>query len=124
MIDYQNLVTNHSATLIEKLLTHLLSQKTVDIRFDYLEQDQWSIISMHQYEEDLEISLRLHLNDVYDLFLGYYDDDDEFHEIIHLMNDEEKKSLPPVLKKAMKKVLDDEEGINLLCHFLNAPIKK
>ncbi len=37
-----------------------------------------AIISMHIYEEDKAISVRLHANNRYELCFGYYDDEDEF----------------------------------------------
>ena len=51
---FEELVKNHSGAMIEKLVTHVISQDPVEIRFDYLEQDQWAIITMHEYEEDKE----------------------------------------------------------------------
>jgi hypothetical protein len=117
-MDYQDLVTNHSGKLIDQFLGFVLTQDSIEIHFDFLEADQWSILSMHQYEEDLEISIRLHLNGVYDIYLGYYDDEDEFHEIIHPLSFEETEQLPKGLKKLMKKVVDDEAGIRVKGDFL------
>lgn len=110
---FEELIKNHSADVIEKLITEVLSKDAVEIQFDFLEQDQWSIITTHQYEEDREISIRMHLNDYYDLYFGYYDDQDEFIEIIHPLTEEEKKILPERLIKVMKKVLDDEKGMRI-----------
>jgi hypothetical protein len=112
-MDYKALVKNHSGELIEKLVTHIISNNPVEVLFNFEDDDQWSIISMHQYEEDLEISIRLHANGVYDLFLGYYDEEDEFHDIIHPLTDEEVLQLPEGLKKVMKKVVEDEKGMRL-----------
>lgn len=117
-MNYQELVTNHTPKLIDQFLGHTLTQETIEIHFDFLEDDQWSIISMHQYEEDLEISIRLHLTGVYDLYLGYYDEEDEFHEIIHQLSTEKTEQLPIGLKKLMKKVVDDEAGIRVKADFL------
>ena len=116
---FEELIKNHSADLIEKLVTEVLTKDPVEIHFDYLEQDQWSIITTHQYEEDKEISLRLHLNDYYDLYFGYYNEEDDFIEIIQPLTEEEKKILPPRLQKVMKKVLDDEQGMRIPNHFLS-----
>jgi len=76
------------------------------------------VISMHQYEEDLEISIRLHLKGIYDIYLGYYDDEDEFHELIRQLTEEESEQLPKGLKKLMKKVVDDEAGLRVKGDFL------
>ncbi len=108
---FEELVQNHSAEMIEKLATWVLNETSVDIRFDCLDEDQWSIVTMYQYEEDKELSLRLHLNNRYDLYFGYYDDDDEFFEIVHELTEEEKMIIPEVLRKLMKRVLDDEKDI-------------
>ena len=119
MINYEELVKTQSGDLIEKLVTYVVSQDPVEVHFNYLDKDQWAIISMHNYEEDLEISLRLHFNNVYDLYIGYYDDDDEFFEVIHLLTEEEKDILPPALRKIMTKVLVDERGMRLSGKFLS-----
>lgn len=110
---FEELIKNHSADVIEKLITEVLSKDLVEIHFDFLGEDQWAIITTHQYEEDTEISLRLHLNDYYDLYFGYYNDEDEFIDIVHPLTEEEKKILPVRLKKVMKKVLDDEQGMRI-----------
>ena len=116
---FEELVKNHSADMIEKLVTWVVSQDPVEVRFDFLENDQWAIVTMHIYEEDKEISLRLHTNDCYDLYFGYYDDEDEFFEIVQPLIEEEKKIIPEGLKKVMKKVLSDEEGMRLSGNFLS-----
>ena len=59
---FEELIKNHSAELIEKLITEILTKDPIEVRFDFFEDDQWSIITTHQYEEDKEISVRLHLN--------------------------------------------------------------
>jgi hypothetical protein len=63
--------------------------------------------------------VRLHANDLYDLQFGYYDDDDEFIEIVQPLTEEEKKIIPERLRKVMKKVLADEEGMRLPVNFLS-----
>jgi hypothetical protein len=116
---FEELIKNHSADVIEKLITEVLTKDFIEIHFDFLEADQWSIITTHQYEEDKEISLRLHLNDYYDLYFGYYNNEDDFIEIVHPLTEEEKKILPVRLKKVMKKVLDDEQGMRIPNNFLS-----
>jgi len=119
VMTFEELIKNHSADVIEKLITEVLTKDFIEIHFDFLEGDQWSIITTHQYEEDREISLRLHLNDYYDLYFGYYNDEDEFIEIVHPLTEEEKKIPPVRLKKVMKKVLDDEQGMRIPNNFLS-----
>jgi hypothetical protein len=116
---YEELVKNHSDELIEKLVTEVISKDTVDIRFEFEDEDQWSVISMHIYEEDKEISLRLHANDRYDLCFGYYDDKDDFFEIIQPLTPEEKNILPKKLQKVMEKVLTGEQGMRIPCNLLS-----
>ncbi len=117
---FEELVKNHSAEMIEKLLTEILAKSHVEIRFDYQDQDQWAAISMHQYEEDKEISIRLHVNKQYNLVFGYYDDEDEFFEIIKPLSNEEIESIPEKLRIVMQKVVNDEQGIR----FASALISK
>jgi hypothetical protein len=110
---FEALVQNHSAELIERLLTEVLGNSHVEIRFDYQDQDQWAAISMHQYEEDKEVSIRLHANKQFNLVFGYYDDEDEFFEIIKPLSAEEVESIPEKLRILMDKVVKDEQGIRL-----------
>src|SRR5438874_13394404 len=113
VMTFEELIKNHSADVIEKLITEVLSKDPVEVHFDFLEQDQWSIITTHQYEEDKEISLRLHPNNYYDLYFVYYNDDDNFIELVQPLTGEEINIIPVRLQKVMKKVLDDEQGIRI-----------
>ncbi len=115
----EELVKNHPAEVIEKLVTDILTKDSIEIHFDFLDEDQWAIITTHQYEEDRQLSIRLHPDDHYDLYVGYYDDDDEFLEIVHPFTEEEKKILPEKLKKLMKKVVEDEQGMRIPGNFLS-----
>lgn len=112
-------VKNHSKEIIEKLVKKVVGKNPVEILFNYEDDDQWSIITTHEYEEDKEISLRLHANDSYELHVGYYDEDDEFFEVMKPLTEEEKKIIPEGLKKVMKKVLADEEGMRLSGNLLS-----
>jgi len=116
---YEELVKNHAGDLIEKLVTDVVSKDIVEVRFEFEGNEQWSVISMHIYEEDKEISLRLHSNDLYELYFGYYDDEDEFFEIIKPLTEEEIKMVPTRLRKVMEKVLLDEKGMRLPGNFLS-----
>ena len=116
---YEELVKNHVAELIEKLVTDVVTKDTVEIRFDFEDDDQWAIISMHIYEEDKEISVKLHANNRYALYFGYYDDEDEFFEITKTLTEEEKDGLPKRIQKVMEKVLADEKGMRMPGNFLS-----
>ena len=116
---YEELLKNNAGEMVEKLLTEVINKDVVEVRFEFEDNDQWSLISMHIYEEDKEISLRLHANDRYELCLGYYDDEDEFFEINQPLTPEEKNRIPKKLQKVMEKVLSDEQGMRLPGNFLS-----
>jgi hypothetical protein len=112
------LVREKSNDAIADLVKWATGKTPVEIRFDHFKNDQWAVITMYDYKGDNELSLRLHLNDLYDIHIGYYDEDDEFIEIAEPLSAEQKATLPEKLKKVMKKVLDDESGIRLQGSFL------
>jgi len=106
-------VKEQSNELIADLVKWSIGKAPVEIRFDHFNDDQWAVITMYDYKGDKELSLRLHLNDLYDVHIGYYDENDEFIEVAEPLSPEQKATLPEKLKKVMKKVLDDESGIRL-----------
>jgi len=112
------LVKEHCDELIADLIKWASGKAPIDIRFDHFNNDQWAIITLFDYKGDKELSLRLHLNDMYDVHIGYYDQEDEFIEIAESLSAAQKATLPEKLKKVMKKVLDDESGIRLPGSFL------
>ena len=118
-MNYEDLVNNHASEMIEKLVTAILTKDAVDVRFDFEDNEQWSLVTIHLYEEDKEISLRLFTGDRYQLYFGYYDDEDEFHELTKDLNEEETNAIPKGLRKAMQKVLSDEQGLRLPGNFLS-----
>ena len=109
----EELIKNHSGQVIEKLVTEVVSKDSVEVRFEFEDNDQWAVISTHNYEEDKEMSLRLHADNRYELYFGYYDDDDEFFEIVQTLTPEEKNIIPKALQKVMAKVLADERGMRI-----------
>ena len=118
-MNYEELVKNHAGKMIERLVTDVVTKNPVEIRFDFEDDDQWSVISMHIYEEDKEISIRLHANNRYELHFGYYDDDDEFFEITKTLTEDERDMIPKRLQKVMEKVLADEKGMRMPGNFLS-----
>jgi hypothetical protein len=116
---YEELVQNHAPSLIEKVLTEVMSKDVIEVRFDFEDNDQWSVITMHIYEEDKEISIRLHADKVFKLYFGYYDDEDEFFEIVKTLTQEEIDLIPKGLQKVMEKVRTSEEGLRLPGNFLS-----
>ena len=107
-----------TAVTLQSIIDWIQQTEAVIIRFDCLDEDQWSIITKYEDNEDTEVSIRLHLNNHFDLYLGYYDEDDEFHESIIALSDEDLSLIPEVMKKVMKKVLDDEKDVKVNGTFL------
>jgi hypothetical protein len=99
--------------MIANLLKWATGKAPVEIRFEDDDDDQWSVLTLYDYNGDKELSLRLHPNDAYEVHVGYYDDEDEFMETAAQLNKEQKEMLPERLKKVMKKVLDDEKGLRV-----------
>jgi len=114
----EEMVKNYSAEMIEKMVTDIISTAKVEVRFEFEDNEQWSVVSTFVDDEDKEISLRLHADDLFQLYVGYYDADDEFLEILQPLKEEEKKIIPKGLRKIMRKVLDDEEGMRVPGHLL------
>lgn len=110
---YQEMVKNNAAALINQLISETAKEEAAEIHYDYNDHDQWAIISLHLYDEDKEISVRLHADDTYDLYFGYYDEEDEFFDIIHPLTNAEKELLPEALRKLMKSVVAKEEGMRV-----------
>ena len=101
-----------------KIVQWVTSNEAVDIRFDCLDDDQWSIVTMYQ-DDEKEFSIRLHLNNIYELHLGYYDEDDEFFEATQPISAADQSLIPDVLKKLLKRVVDDEKDIRINGKFVN-----
>jgi hypothetical protein len=116
---YEELVKNHAGSLVEKLVTEVINKEIVEVHFEMDDTAEWSVIKMHIYEEDKEISVRLHSNDQWFLHFGYYDDDDEFLELIQPLTQAEKDLIPKGLQKVMLKVLVSEKGMRLPGNFLS-----
>lgn len=118
-MNYEDFVRNHTGEIVERLLTDILAKDDFEINFDYEDNDQWSVVKIHIYEEDKEISLQLHANGDYELHFGYYDDEDEYHELIKKLTEEQVSIIPKGLQKAMQKVVNDESGMKLPGNFLS-----
>ncbi len=117
-MNYEDLVHKHTDKLIDKLITEVLSTEAIDIRFEFEDNEQWSLVTIHLYDDDEEISLRLHTGERFEIYLGYYDKKDDFHELAKDLTPAEVELIPKALKKAMAKVLADEEGLRLPGNFL------
>ena len=107
------MVKDEPDKLIQKLVSGIKSKKAVDVRFEFVDDDQWSVVSIYMDEQDDELALRLHPGDSYELYVGYYDEEDELREVTKTISEEEKKGIPKGLQKVMGKVLSDEEGLRV-----------
>jgi len=48
----EELIKNHSGQVIEKLVTEVVSKDSVEVRFEFEDNDQWAVSSTHNYEDD------------------------------------------------------------------------
>jgi len=116
---YEELVKKHPGSLVEKIVTEVVSKDIVDIHFEDEDDEQWAVIKVHVYEEDKEMALRLLSEDKWVLQFGYYDDEDEFIELLQPLTQPEIDLIPKGLQKVMRKVLASEEGLRLAGNFLS-----
>ena len=109
----EDILKHHSTEMIQQLISAIAKKNKADIRFEFEDNEQWSVITWHIEDEDKEISIRLNAYDTYHLHLGYYNVHDEFVEIIQKLTIEEKKMIPKALAKIMQKVLEDEQDMRV-----------
>jgi hypothetical protein len=115
---YEELVREHPGSLVEKLVTEVVSKDSIDVHFE-IEDDEWAVIKVHIYEEDKEMALRLLSEGRWVLQFGYYDDEDEFIELLQPLTQTEIDMIPKGLQKVMLKVLASEEGLRVPGNFLS-----
>jgi hypothetical protein len=116
---YEELVRQHPGSLVEKIVTEVLNKNSVEVRFEMEDDEQWSVIKIHIYEEDKEMALRLLSADRWMLQFGYYDESDEFIELLQPLTRLEQDLIPKGLQRVMLKVLTSEEGLRLPGNFLS-----
>jgi hypothetical protein len=116
---YEETVRQHPGSLVEKIVTEVLNKISVEVHFEMQDDDEWSVIKVHVYEEDKEMALRLLSEDRWVSQFGYYDDDDEFIELLQPLTPPEKDLIPKGLQRVMPKVLTSEEGLRLPGNFLS-----
>ncbi|MES1226733.1 MAG: hypothetical protein ABUT20_65265 [Bacteroidota bacterium] len=116
---WKEIVEKDPVAIIDKLVAAISGEKYFDVRFDDEEDDDnWSLITIHDYNEDEEVSLRLHADDHYDLHLGYYDNKNDFLEITYPLNAEQADKIPERLRKLLKKVVFEGRGMRIPGNFL------
>ena len=116
---YEELVSKHPGTLVEKIVTEVVTKDIVEVHFEDEDDEPWAVIKVHIYEEDKEMALRLLTEGRWVLQFGYYDDDDEFIELLQPLTQTEVDLVPKKLQKVMLKVLASEEGLRLPGTFLS-----
>jgi len=116
---YEELVKKHPGSLVEKIVTEVVNKDAVEVHFEIQDDEQWSVIKVHVYEEDKEMAIRLLSEGRWVLQFGYYDDDDEFIELLQPLTQTEIDLIPKGLQKVMLKVLVSEEGLRLPGNFLS-----
>ena len=118
-LTYEDLVKKHPGSLVEKIVTEVLSKDAFDVNFEDEEDDQWAVIKVHIYEEDKEMAIRLLSDSRWVLQFGYYDDEDEFIELLQPLTQTEIDLIPKGLQKVMLKVLASEKGLRVPGNFLS-----
>ena len=116
---YEELVKNHPGTLVEKIVTEVVTKDIVEVHFELEDEQPWAVIKGHIYEEDKEMAIRLLSDDRWVLQFGYYDDEDEFIELLQPLAQPEIDLIPKGLQKVMRKVVGNEEGLRLPGNFLS-----
>lgn len=116
---YEELVKKHPGSLVEKIVTEVLSKDIVEVYFEDDDDQQWAVIKVHIYEEDKEMALRLLPDNRWVLQFGYYDDEDEFIELLQPLTQLEIDLIPKKLQKVMAKVVSSEDGLRLPGNFLS-----
>lgn len=116
---YEQLVRQHPGSLVEKIVTEVLNKNTVEVHFEMQDDEEWSVIKIHIYEEDKEMALRLLSEDRWLLQFGYYNDEDEFIELLQPLTRPEIDLIPKKLQRVMLKVLASEAGLRLPGNFLS-----
>lgn len=116
---YEELLRQHPGSLVEKLVTEVVNKDTVEVHFEDEDEEAWSVIKIHIYEEDKEMAIRLLTEGRWVLQFGYYDDDDEFIELLQPLTQKEIDLIPERLQKVMRKVLASEDGLRLPGNFLS-----
>lgn len=114
----EELVQKNSTDIVENTLKTLLAESHLEVKFNDLKKEHFAVITFNDYVEDKEYSIQLHKNNSLNLVVGYYDDEDDFHEIFHQLTTEEAELVPDGVKKVMKKVLLDEEGLRVPSQLL------
>ena len=55
-MNYTEYVGQHSMEFLQKLLTEIITSPKVDIRFEYADDEQWSVTPMWVNDEDQEVA--------------------------------------------------------------------
>ena len=118
-MNYEDLFKKQPATLLDKIVSELLKNDSVDVLFEDHTDEQWSAVKLHLYDEDIEMAIRLLSENRWMLQLGYYDKDDDFVELVEDLKPADAEKIPVALQKVMLKVLASEEGLRVPASFFS-----
>lgn len=110
---YEELVRQNPGSLVQKIVSEIVSKDAVDVHFEMEDDGQWAVVKIHVYEEDQEMALRLLSQDQWILQFGYYDEEDDFIELLQPLTQQDTAPIPKGLQKVMLKVLASEEGLRV-----------
>jgi len=102
---------------VHAFLERISKEPQVDIRFDFEEQESWSVITEFD-DNDNQTSVRYYGSDRYAWVKGAYDESDDFIEEMEWLSSEVSALLPEGCRRLLEKVRDDEKGMRLAGHFL------
>lgn len=112
-MNYTEFVRTNSTDLITSLVNWAVQADQVDIHHDYHDTAEWAALTMHLYEDDQEVTIRLYSGNRYMLHFGYYDEKDDFIELEQPLSVTELTLLPEALQKLMEHVHAREEGMRV-----------
>lgn len=111
--NYEEQVKKNPGTFVDKIVKEAAGQPAVEVHFEDEEDEPWAVLKVHNYKDDIEMSLRLLPESKWQLQFGYYDDEDEFIEVVQPLAQTEIDAIPKGLQKVMLKVLVSEEGLRV-----------
>lgn len=117
---HEDLVRKQPGSLVEKIVKEIAGKDSVEVHFEDEDDQLWSVVKVHNYDEDTEMSLRLLSDNKWILQFGYYDDEDEFNELLQPLSQTEIDLIPKGLQKVMIKVLVSEEGLKVPVKVISA----
>lgn len=110
---YEEQLSQHPDTILQKLLKELAASKAFDVHFEEGDDESYAVVKTNDYDEDTETALRLLPQEQWALSFGYYNEKDDFIELLQPLGQTEINLIPNGLQKGMLKVLESEDGLRL-----------